>query len=157
VDWIGLAQVRNRWKALVNSVLNLRVPWNSGKLTSFLFLCPQVADGLPGIHKAEILGLCDEVDILSRQLSDLCRRGHGDTPQAQDVARYISGGVNLLLITNLYKVRQANFLFWTEWSEGKRKLACCTLYKQCVLLTYDLTEVTKLVHYLSHISRIDCW
>jgi vinculin len=49
-----------------------------------------VADGLPGIHKAEILGLCDEVDILSRQLSDLCRRGHGDTPQAQDVARYIS-------------------------------------------------------------------
>jgi hypothetical protein len=26
VDWIGLAQDRNRWTALVNSVLNLRVP-----------------------------------------------------------------------------------------------------------------------------------
>jgi hypothetical protein len=26
VDLIGLAQDRNRWKALVNSVLNLRVP-----------------------------------------------------------------------------------------------------------------------------------
>jgi hypothetical protein len=26
VDWIGLAQDRNRWSALVNSVLNLRVP-----------------------------------------------------------------------------------------------------------------------------------
>jgi hypothetical protein len=26
VDWIGLAQYRNRWRALVNSVLNLRVP-----------------------------------------------------------------------------------------------------------------------------------
>jgi predicted small integral membrane protein len=25
VDWIGLAQDRNRWRALVNSVLNLRV------------------------------------------------------------------------------------------------------------------------------------
>jgi hypothetical protein len=25
VDWIGLAQGRNRWRALVNSVLNLRV------------------------------------------------------------------------------------------------------------------------------------
>jgi hypothetical protein len=26
VDWIGLAQDRNRWRALVNSILNLRVP-----------------------------------------------------------------------------------------------------------------------------------
>jgi predicted small integral membrane protein len=26
VDWIGLAQDRHRWIALVNSVINLRVP-----------------------------------------------------------------------------------------------------------------------------------
>jgi hypothetical protein len=26
VVWIGLAKDRNRWRALVNSVLNLRVP-----------------------------------------------------------------------------------------------------------------------------------
>jgi hypothetical protein len=26
MDWIGLVKDRNRWRALVNSVLNLRVP-----------------------------------------------------------------------------------------------------------------------------------
>jgi hypothetical protein len=26
VDWIGLAQDRYRWRALVNSVMNLQVP-----------------------------------------------------------------------------------------------------------------------------------
>jgi hypothetical protein len=36
VDWIGLTQDRNRWTALVNSVLNLRVPLNAGKLSNDL-------------------------------------------------------------------------------------------------------------------------
>jgi hypothetical protein len=26
VDWIGLAQVKDKWRALVNVVMNLRVP-----------------------------------------------------------------------------------------------------------------------------------
>jgi hypothetical protein len=38
VDWIGLAKDRNRWRALGNSVLNLRVPLNAGKLSSGLAL-----------------------------------------------------------------------------------------------------------------------
>jgi hypothetical protein len=36
VDWIGLAQDRNRWRALVNSVLSLRATYNAGKLSSDL-------------------------------------------------------------------------------------------------------------------------
>jgi hypothetical protein len=34
VDYVGLAQSTNRNRALANSVLNLRVPQNAGKLSS---------------------------------------------------------------------------------------------------------------------------
>jgi hypothetical protein len=34
VDWIGLVPDRNKWKTLVNSVMNLPVPKDAGKLSS---------------------------------------------------------------------------------------------------------------------------
>ena len=34
-----------------------------------------VADGLQGAKKAEMVRLCDETEILTNQLSDLCRKG----------------------------------------------------------------------------------
>jgi hypothetical protein len=39
VDWIGLAQDRYRWRALVNSVMNLWVPENAGELPSSCTTC----------------------------------------------------------------------------------------------------------------------
>ncbi|XP_063843337.1 vinculin-like isoform X12 [Scylla paramamosain] len=50
----------------------------------------KVASGLTGPAKSGILALCEEVDSLSQQLSEMCRRGQGETPQAQAVARALS-------------------------------------------------------------------
>jgi hypothetical protein len=34
VDWIDVAHDRIKWRALVNTVMNLHVPYNAGKLSS---------------------------------------------------------------------------------------------------------------------------
>jgi hypothetical protein len=36
VDWIGLAQYKDKCRALVSAVMNLRVPSNAGKVSSVL-------------------------------------------------------------------------------------------------------------------------
>jgi hypothetical protein len=39
VDWIGLARDRYGWRALVNAVMNIGVPFNAGKLLSGCTTC----------------------------------------------------------------------------------------------------------------------
>ena len=47
VDWIGLAQDRDRWRTLVSTVMNLRVPWNAG---NFLTSCKPVSFSRRTLH-----------------------------------------------------------------------------------------------------------
>ena len=47
VDWIGLAQYRDRWRMLVSAVMNLRVPCNAG---NFLTSCKPVSFSRRTLH-----------------------------------------------------------------------------------------------------------
>ncbi|XP_059621723.1 vinculin [Phlebotomus argentipes] len=56
----------------------------------------QVAEGLPGHQRAEMLALCDEVEALSDQFAKLCAAGLGDTPEAQEIARRLNAKLHEL-------------------------------------------------------------
>jgi len=39
IDWIDLPQYRDRWRALLNKIMNLRVPQNAGNFLTGLRTC----------------------------------------------------------------------------------------------------------------------
>jgi len=56
MDWIGLAQDRDRWRTLANVVMNLRVPRNAG---NFLTSCKPVSFSRRTLHHGVINTITD--------------------------------------------------------------------------------------------------
>ncbi|BFZ04162.1 hypothetical protein BsWGS_07200 [Bradybaena similaris] len=63
----------------------------------------KVANCCTGPQRQELLRLCDEVEILTNQLSDLCKRGQGNGPQAKAIARNLDDKLASLKV----KIRDA--------------------------------------------------
>jgi hypothetical protein len=71
VDWIGLAQDRNRWRALVNSVMNLRL--GNYRVATQLVASRIVLSSIELVSKLLVplsTSVCDDGDI---QFSNSCR------------------------------------------------------------------------------------
>ena len=65
MDWIGLAQDRDRWRTLVSAVMNLRVQWNAG---NFLTGCKPVSFPRRTLH----LGVSKCLTTYPFQLTSTC-------------------------------------------------------------------------------------
>lgn len=50
----------------------------------------RIGQTCPSSQREDIYDLCNEVEMLTRQLEDLCRRGQANTPQAQELARKLN-------------------------------------------------------------------
>ncbi|KAK6184513.1 hypothetical protein SNE40_006977 [Patella caerulea] len=63
----------------------------------------RVAQCCSGPQRQELLRSCDEVEILTNQLSEMCKKNQGNSPQAAAVARHMSDKLQHLKI----KIRDA--------------------------------------------------
>ncbi|XP_033751421.1 vinculin-like isoform X10 [Pecten maximus] len=63
----------------------------------------RLADSCPGPQRSDLLRLCDETEILTNQLSELIRKGQGDSPQAKALAKALTEKLHALK----YKIQEA--------------------------------------------------
>ena len=68
MDWIGLAQDRDRWRTLVCAVMNLRVQWNAG---NFLTSCKPVSCSRRTLHHRVIINIVCWLRSQERRLCTL--------------------------------------------------------------------------------------
>jgi hypothetical protein len=104
IDWIGLAQDRDRLGTLVSAVMNLRVPWNAG---NFLTSCKPVRFSRRTLHRG------------------VSNKGKGNSKTAS--RRKESGWVVLQILGDdigLFILMTSRILssFWEAKSEKKKRL-----------------------------------
>ncbi|XP_022661319.1 vinculin-like isoform X4 [Varroa jacobsoni] len=51
----------------------------------------RIAETMPPAERAQIHALCNEIESMTNQLKDLCRKGLGHTPEAQSLGRALAG------------------------------------------------------------------
>ncbi|XP_003746107.1 vinculin [Galendromus occidentalis] len=54
----------------------------------------RIAETMPPAERAAIHSLCNEIENMTNQLKDLCRKGLGHTPEAQNLGRLLAGRLN---------------------------------------------------------------
>ena len=72
MDWIGLAQDRNRWRTLVSAVMNLQIPWNAG---NFLTSCKPLIFSRRTLHH----GVSKKIFLCLLSINDFFSWNHRPT------------------------------------------------------------------------------
>ena len=106
MDWIGLAQDRDRWRTLESAVMSLRVPWNVG---NFLTSCRPVSFSRRTLHH----GVSKSVSKEYIQRKPPPPQGCSSEYQTLTESIYVEGQQNLAVSVT---ISLETILFKKTWS-----------------------------------------